>query len=93
MKIKVIIEWVSGGMMIILLFLGVVFNMFVSGIVDFFGGFMGVLIIGMLLILGVFIFCVGVIIDFCFLGYIVRKGIILLLGKVGFVVLFGVIVV
>lgn len=91
MKIKATIERVPGGMMIIPLFLGAALNTFAPGTADFFGGFTGALITGTLPILGVFIFCVGATIDFRSSGYIARKGITLLLGKVGFAALLGVI--
>ncbi|MHA6166996.1 2-keto-3-deoxygluconate transporter [Bacillus mojavensis] len=91
MKIKATIERVPGGMMIIPLFLGAALNTFAPGTAEFFGGFTGALITGTLPILGVFIFCVGATIDFRSSGYIARKGITLLLGKIGFAALLGVI--
>ena len=91
MKIKATIERVPGGMMIIPLFLGATLNTFAPGTAEFFGGFTGALITGTLPILGVFIFCVGATIDFRSSGYIARKGLTLLIGKVGFAALLGLI--
>nr|WP_307444479.1 2-keto-3-deoxygluconate transporter [Bacillus atrophaeus] len=91
MKIKAAIERIPGGMMIIPLFLGAALNTFAPNTAEFFGGFTGALITGTLPILGVFIFCVGATIDFRSSGYIARKGMTLLLGKIGFAALLGLI--
>lgn len=77
--------------MIIPLFLGAALNTFAPNTAEFFGGFTGALITGTLPILGVFIFCVGATIDFRSSGYIARKGMTLLLGKIGFAALLGLI--
>ncbi|WP_238861476.1 2-keto-3-deoxygluconate permease [Clostridium sp. YIM B02569] len=90
MKIKQNIEKVPGGLMIVPLFLGTLLKTLSPDVNKFFGGFTGNFLTGTSVILFIFFFCIGTTIDLRTSGYIAKKGISLLIGKVLFASLLGV---
>jgi len=91
MKIKQSIEKIPGGMMIVPLFLGTLLKTLSPDVNKFFGGFTGNFLTGTSVILFMFFFSVGTSIDLRTSGYIAKKGISLLVGKVLFASVLGVI--
>ncbi|AGK55823.1 2-keto-3-deoxygluconate permease [Bacillus sp. 1NLA3E] len=89
MKIKATIEKIPGGMMIVPLFIGALLHTFAPNTAEFFGGFTGAMLTGTGTILAVFFFCIGTTIDVRSSGYIAKKGLTLLIGKVLFAALIG----
>lgn len=89
MRIKAGIEKIPGGMMVVPLFFGALLNTLAPETATYFGGFTGALLTGTSAILAVFFFCVGATIDVKQSGYIAKKGLTLLIGKVGFAALLG----
>lgn len=89
MRIKASIEKVPGGMMVVPLFFGALINTLFPNTATYFGGFTGALLTGTASILAVFFFCVGATIDVKQSGYIAKKGLTLLIGKVVFAALLG----
>jgi 2-keto-3-deoxygluconate permease len=87
--IKRSIEQVPGGMMVIPLLLGALFNTFFPDTPKFFGSFTGALFTGALPILAVYYVCMGASIDVKTTPTIVKKGGALLITKVGIGVIFG----
>lgn len=83
------IEKVPGGMMLVPLLLGAVIFTAAPKSGEFFGSFTGALYEGLPAILGVFYICLGATLDVRMTGYIVRKGGVLLGGKVLFALLVG----
>lgn len=73
MKIKKVIDCILGGLMFVLLLFGVCVYMFVLDVGKYFGLFINGLIIGMVLILVVWFFCMGVIIDLYVIGVVLCK--------------------
>lgn len=91
MKIKQSIEKIPGGLMLVPLFLGTLLKTLSPDVNKFFGGFTGSYLTGTAVILFIFFFCIGTTIDLRTSGYIAKKGITLLLGKVLFAALLGII--
>ncbi|MDQ0268546.1 2-keto-3-deoxygluconate permease [Cytobacillus purgationiresistens] len=89
MRIKAGIEKIPGGMMVVPLFLGALLNTLAPDTATYFGGFTGAMLTGTSAILAVFFFCVGATIDVKQSGYIAKKGMTLLVGKVVFAALLG----
>ncbi len=85
------IERVPGGMMVVPLLIGALFATFIPGTPKFFGSFTGALFSGALTILAVFYVCMGASIDFRTTPYVIKKGGVLLLVKVGMAVIAGVV--
>ena len=85
------IERVPGGMMVVPLLIGALFASFLPGTPKFFGSFTGALFSGALTILAVFYVCMGASIDFRTTPYVVKKGGVLLIVKVGMAVIAGVV--
>lgn len=92
MKIKQGIEKVPGGMMVVPLLLGAIVHTFFPTADKTFVGFTGSYLTGTSAILFVFFFCVGTNINLKSSGKIAAKGMSLLLVKVLFAALLGVIV-
>jgi len=90
MKIKQNIEKIPGGLMLVPLFLGTLLKTLSPDVNKFFGGFTGSYLTGTPVILFIFFFCIGTTIDLRTSGYIAKKGITLLLGKVLFAALLGI---
>jgi 2-keto-3-deoxygluconate permease len=89
--IKASLERVPGGMMLVPLLVGAVINTAHAGTGDFFGSFTGALFSGALTILAVFYVCMGATIELKTTPYILKKGGVLLLTKVGVAVIAGVV--
>lgn len=90
--IKRAMERVPGGMMVVPLLIGALIATFFPGTPKFFGSFTGALFSGgALTILAVFYVCMGASIDFRATPYIVKKGGVLLVTKIGISVILGVI--
>jgi 2-keto-3-deoxygluconate permease len=90
-KIKAAIDRVPGGMMVVPLFIGAIINTLFPTASKFFGSFTGAMLTGALPILGVFYFCVGATVNFKASPHIVKKGLTLLLTKVGTAAVVGII--
>lgn len=90
MKIKQSIEKIPGGLMLVPLFLGTLLKTLSPDVNKFFGGFTGSYLTGTSVILFIFFLAIGTTIDLRTSGYIAKKGISLLLGKVLFAALLGV---
>ncbi len=91
MKIKQNIEKIPGGLMIVPLFIGALLKTLWPDVNTFFGGFTGNFLTGTSVILFIFFFSIGTTIDLRTSGYIAKKGLSLLVGKVLFASLLGVI--
>lgn len=91
MKIKEKIEKIPGGMMIVPLFIGTLIKTLFPSVNTFFGGFTGNFLTGTSVILFIFFFSIGTTIDLRTSGYIAKKGLSLLIVKVLFAALLGVI--
>jgi 2-keto-3-deoxygluconate permease len=91
MKIKKSIEKIPGGMMLVPLLLGTLLKTLSPDVNKFFGGFTGTYLTGTAVILFIFFFAIGTSIDLRTSGYIAKKGLSLLVGKVLLAALLGVI--
>lgn len=91
MKIKQNIEKIPGGLMIVPLFLGTLLKTLSPDINKFFGGFTGSYLTGTSVILFIFFLAIGTTINLRTSGYIAKKGISLLIGKVVLATLLGII--
>ena len=91
MKIKATLDRIPGGMMIVPLILGAIINTLFPTASKTFGSFTGALLTGALPILAVFYVCMGATIDFKATPYILKKGGVLLLSKVGIAAIIGII--
>jgi len=89
--IKRSIERVPGGMMIVPLLVGSLIATFLPDAPKFFGSFTNALFTGALPILAVFYVCMGAGIDVKATPYIVKKGGVLLITKVGAAVIVGIV--
>lgn len=87
--IKRAMERVPGGMMVVPLLLGALFNTFLPDTPKFFGSFTGALFTGALPILAVYYVCMGASIDVRTAPVILKRGGALLITKVGIGVLCG----
>lgn len=92
MEIKSNIEKISGGMMIVPLFLGTLVHTIWPHTDKFFPGFTGNFLVGTSVILFIFFFSVGTTIDLKSTGYIAKKGLSLLVIKVLLAAVLGVII-
>ncbi|WP_339197902.1 2-keto-3-deoxygluconate permease [Aeribacillus sp. FSL k6-2211] len=91
MKIKATLDRIPGGMMIVPLIVGAIINTLFPNAAKTFGSFTGALLTGALPILVVFYVCMGATIDFKATPYILKKGGVLLLSKVGIAAVIGII--
>ncbi len=91
MKIKATLDRIPGGMMIVPLIVGAIINTLFPNAAKTFGSFTGALLTGALPILAVFYVCMGATIDFKATPYILKKGGVLLLSKVGIAAVIGII--
>ncbi|HVW22827.1 MAG TPA: 2-keto-3-deoxygluconate permease [Opitutaceae bacterium] len=91
LPIKRTIDRLPGGMMCVPFLVGAVLHTCWPGVGAFFGSFTGSLLNGALAVLAVFYVCLGATIDFRAAPTIVRKGGVLLAGKVLFAAAVGVI--
>jgi 2-keto-3-deoxygluconate permease len=91
MKIKAMLDRIPGGMMIVPLIVGAIINTLFPTASKTFGSFTGALLTGALPILAVFYVCMGATIDFKATPYILKKGGVLLLSKVGVAAVIGII--
>src|SRR5438876_729349 len=90
-RIKLAIERVPGGMMLVPLFFGAIIRTLAPGTPTFFGSFTGALFTGALTILAVFYVCMGATIEFRATPYILKKGGALFAAKVSVAVIAGII--
>lgn len=91
MKIKATLDRIPGGMMIVPLIVGAIINTLFPNAAKTFGSFTGALLTGALPILAVFYVCMGATIDFKATPYILKKGGVLLLSKIGTAAVIGII--
>ncbi|HEX3729359.1 MAG TPA: 2-keto-3-deoxygluconate permease, partial [Opitutaceae bacterium] len=84
LPIKRTIDRIPGGMMCVPFLLGAILHTCWPGVGPFFGSFTSALLNGALAVLAVFYVCLGATIDFRAAPVIVRKGGVLLAGKVLF---------
>ncbi|MEK4176587.1 2-keto-3-deoxygluconate permease [Aeribacillus sp. FSL K6-1305] len=91
MKIKATLDRIPGGMMIVPLIVGGIINTLFPNAAKTFGSFTGALLTGALPILAVFYVCMGATIDFKATPYILKKGGVLLLSKIGIAAVIGII--
>ncbi|MDR9793717.1 2-keto-3-deoxygluconate permease [Aeribacillus pallidus] len=91
MKIKATLDRIPGGMMIVPLIVGAIINTLFPNAAKTFGSFTGALLTGALPILAVFYVCMGATIDFKATPYILKKGGVLLLSKIGIAAVIGII--
>ena len=92
MQIKKTMERVPGGLMVIPLLLGALCNTFFPNTPKIFGSFTGGLFTGATSILAVYYVCMGATISFKTTPYIIKKGGVLFMAKVGVVAIIGIVV-
>ena len=92
MQIKKTMERVPGGLMVIPLLLGALCNTFFPNTPKIFGSFTGGLFTGATSILAVYYVCMGATISFKTTPYIIKKGGVLFMAKVGVAAIIGIVV-
>ena len=90
-NIKRGMERVPGGLMVVPLLLGALFNTFLPETPKYFGSFTGGLFTGATSILAVYYVCMGASISFKTTPYILKKGGVLFTAKVGIAAIIGII--